>query len=58
MHFVNKDLNPLLRPDIKKYRMDLDSNTQEFLVLLEKEVAARSDFYAKVAQASAAGLIP
>ena len=27
MHFVNKDLNPLLSPEIKRYRMNLDENT-------------------------------
>lgn len=58
MHFVNKALNPTLRPEIKKYKMELDIQTQEFLQYLDKEVAERSIYYAKVAEANAAGLIP
>ncbi len=38
MHFVNKDCNPLLSPEIKRYRMNLDELTQEFLIIFESEV--------------------
>jgi hypothetical protein len=27
MHFVNKELNPLQNPEIKRYRMHIDEHT-------------------------------
>lgn len=27
MHFVNKQYNPMIKPDIKRYRMNLDEDT-------------------------------
>jgi hypothetical protein len=38
MHFVNKQYNPIMSPEIKRYRMNLDEQTQEFLINLEKEI--------------------
>jgi hypothetical protein len=38
LHFVNKNLNPLESPNIKRYRMNLDEDTQLFLINLEKEI--------------------
>ena len=32
LHFVNKDYSPLKSPEIKRFVMNLDYNTQEFLV--------------------------
>ena len=37
MHFINKNYSPLQSPEIKRYRMNVDEHTQEFLVLLEQE---------------------
>jgi len=38
LHFVNKNLNPCEKPVIKRYRMDVDEATQEFLLSLEQEI--------------------
>ena len=51
MHFVNKHYNPLLSPDIKRYRMNIDGDSQEFLVQLEREIQANSQFINKVSNA-------
>jgi hypothetical protein len=34
LHFVNKQYNPTLSPVIKRFRMTLDGQTQQFLVEL------------------------
>ncbi len=51
MHFVNKQYNPIMSPEIKRYRMNLDEQTQEFLINLEKEIQINSQFYNKVSTA-------
>lgn len=48
MHFVNKDFNPMMSPQIKRYRMNIDTETQEFLVKFQKEVEKNSKYYQKV----------
>ncbi len=48
MHFVNKKYDPMLMPEIKRYRMNLDEATQEFLILFESEVEQKSQFYSMV----------
>ena len=48
MHFVNKRYDPMLSPEIKRYRMNLDEHTQEFLLLFESEVELKSQFYSMV----------
>ncbi|CDW76654.1 UNKNOWN [Stylonychia lemnae] len=50
MHFVNKQYNPMMSPDIKRYRMNIDADTQQFLVSFQREVEKNSKFYLKVAQ--------
>ena len=52
MHFVNKEFNPMMSPEIKRYRMNLDEQTQEFLVNLEKDIEVCSRFYNKVHNAN------
>ena len=48
LHFVNKQFNPMLSPQIKRYRMQLDEATQQFLIQFEKEVTNKSKFYSNV----------
>ena len=48
LHFVNKQYDPMLQPEIKRYVMNIDKDSQEFLVQLQREVEANSQFYSKV----------
>ena len=48
MHFVNKQYDPLQSPEIKRYRMNLDEQTQQFLILFESEIEKNSQFYSMV----------
>ena len=45
LHFINKDYSPLQSPIIKRFIMSVDAQTQEFLILLEQEVAKNSQYY-------------
>lgn len=45
MHFVNKNRNPFESPEIKKYRMNVDGDTQLFLVTLEESIQRESEYY-------------
>lgn len=56
MHFVNKQYNPMMSPEIKRFRMNLDEISQEFLIRFEKEVEERSKFYAKVNSFNQSGI--
>ena len=45
LHFINKEYSPFQSPEIKRYIMNLDESTQEFLILLEHEVMRISTYY-------------
>ena len=45
MHFVNKNRNPMESPEIKRYWMNLDGETQVFLVTLEEQIRRESSYY-------------
>ena len=45
LHFVNAKLNPYEKPVIKRYRMNVDAETQEFLQTLEEEVHKNSKYF-------------
>ena len=45
MHFINKNYSPLQSPEIKRFRMNVDEHTQEFLMRLEEETQKNSKFY-------------
>lgn len=45
LHFINKEYSPWKSPQIKKYIMPVDENTQEFLVMLEQEVMKSAEYY-------------
>jgi hypothetical protein len=51
MHFVNKQYNPMMSPVIKRYMMNIDTETQDFLMNLEREIQINSQFYTKVSSA-------
>ena len=48
MHFVNKQYNPMMSPVIKKYRMNLDESSQQFLINLQREIDINNSFFRKV----------
>ena len=52
MHFVNKQYNPTMSPTIKRFRMVLDQNTQDFLINLQREISSCSHLVNKVANAN------
>lgn len=58
LHFVNKQQNPTMSPDIKRFRMVLDAVTQQFLVALSFEIAHHSHLVDKVHNAYASLSMP
>ena len=45
LHFVNKELNPLGKPEVKKYMLRADDDSKKFLAQLQSLAKQKSKFY-------------
>lgn len=45
LHFVNKEMNPTGRPDLKKYVLKADEEGKRFLAQLQIAAKEKSKFY-------------